>query len=124
MYTTINYSSTSHGVLTLTIDIRGNSGKVMNESFRDELGVAIKRAVNAASIKGIILTSAKRDFMAGGDLKSLVNIFDQRLSEAEAFEIAEQLKPLLRRMETCGKPVVAAINGSAMGGGLDRKSVV
>src|SRR5690554_1242165 len=119
MYTTINYSSNSQGVLTLTIDIPGNSANVMNESFRDELGDAIERAVNDASIKGIILTSAKRDFMAGGDLKSLVNIFDQRLSEAEAFEIAEQLKPLLRRMETCGKPVVAAINGSAMGGGLE-----
>ena len=68
MYTTIDYSTDNRGVLTLTIDSPGNSANEMCDTFRDDLADAIERSVGDDAIKGIILTSANRDFMAGGDL--------------------------------------------------------
>jgi 3-hydroxyacyl-CoA dehydrogenase / enoyl-CoA hydratase / 3-hydroxybutyryl-CoA epimerase len=71
--------------------------------------------VSDAAVKGLVLTSAKADFCAGGDIDRI-----SRLETAQqAFDATMAMKAVLRRMETTGKPVVAAINGHALGGGLE-----
>ncbi|MGB0956760.1 MAG: 3-hydroxyacyl-CoA dehydrogenase NAD-binding domain-containing protein, partial [Panacagrimonas sp.] len=66
-------------------------------------------------IKGVILTSGKKEFLAGADLEQMFSITDPE----QAFDAVESFKAHLRRLETCGKPVVAALNGTALGGGLE-----
>lgn len=119
MYETLKYSVSDAGVATILMDIPGSSANVMSPTFRDELASAIERVVDDAAVKGAVISSAKSDFMAGGDLKQIMTLFDQGLDAQQALDVANQFKPLLRRLETCGKPFVAAINGPAMGGGLE-----
>ena len=64
------------------------------------------------AIAGVIVTSGKREFLAGADIEKVHAITDP----AEAFALAEQYKAFLRRLELCEKPVVAALNGTALGG--------
>ena len=69
------------------------------------------------SITGVVITSAKKTFFAGGDLKGMINLGPD--NAGEAFATSEGIKRDLRKLETFGKPVVAAINGAALGGGLE-----
>src|SRR5690606_7504060 len=69
--------------------------------------------------KGAVITSAKDSFMAGADLVGLVESFEQRTNAREVYAECRGLQQTLRRLETCGKPVAAAINGTAPGGGLE-----
>ena len=66
-----------------------------------------------------MITSAKSSFMAGADIKDMVRAFDRGMTAGEAAEFSRELTELLRRLETCGKPVAAAINGVALGGGFE-----
>lgn len=119
MYQTLKYSVSDAGVATILIDIPGSSANVMSVQFRDELASAISRVADDSSVKGAVISSAKSDFMAGGDLKQMMTLFDQGLNAEQALAVANQFKPLLRQMETSGKVFVAAINGPAMGGGFE-----
>ena len=114
----IRYDIDRDKILTLTIDMPGQSANTMNGVFRDALAETIKRLKNDLDqIRGIIVTSAKQTFFAGGDLNELHRV---TRADAEHFEImVGALKADLRALETCGKPVVAALNGSALGGGLE-----
>ena len=69
------------------------------------------------SITGVIITSGKDTFFAGGDLKLLAQVNDDNAAEFAAG--VTKIKADLRRLETLGKPVVAALNGAALGGGLE-----
>jgi len=119
MYETLKYSVSDKGVAVILMDIPGSSANVMSVQFRDELASAIDRVVDDSSVKAAVISSLKADFMAGGDLKQMMTLFDQGLEAEQALAVANQFKPLLRRMETSGKAFVAAINGAAMGGGLE-----
>lgn len=119
MYETLKFSISDAGVATILIDIPGSSANVMSIRFRDDLADAIQRVIDDSAIKGAVISSAKADFVAGGDLKQMMTLFDQGLDAQQALAVANQFKPLLRLLETCGKPFVAGINGSAMGGGLE-----
>ncbi|MBE03132.1 3-hydroxyacyl-CoA dehydrogenase NAD-binding domain-containing protein [uncultured Marinobacter sp.] len=114
----IRYTLGSDQILTLTLDMPGQSTNTMNAEFRAALSDTVRRIRDdLAEIRGIILTSAKATFFAGGDLNELHRV---TRDQAEAFEaMVNALKADLRALETCGKPVVAAINGSALGGGLE-----
>ncbi|WP_166269347.1 3-hydroxyacyl-CoA dehydrogenase NAD-binding domain-containing protein [Marinobacter caseinilyticus] len=114
----IGYTIDSDKILTLTIDMPGQSANTMNGDFRTALSeTAQKIKTDIDVLSGIIITSAKKTFFAGGDLNELYSV---TRADAATFEhMVNSLKADIRAIETCGKPVVAAINGSALGGGLE-----
>ena len=114
----IRYELGSDQILTLTIDMPGQSANTMNMAFREALNETVNKVQgDLENIRGIIITSAKKTFFAGGDLKELHKV---TRDDAEAFEgMVNGLKAQMRALETCGKPVVAAINGTALGGGFE-----
>lgn len=114
----IRWEKDADNIVTLTLDDPNQSANTMNALYRQSMGEAVERLhAEKASIAGVILTSAKKTFFAGGDLRLLIQATpkDADLFRAELVEINTQL----RRLETLGKPVVAALNGTALGGGLE-----
>ncbi|MGH3417217.1 MAG: enoyl-CoA hydratase-related protein, partial [Actinocrinis sp.] len=113
----IRYERDADGVVTLTIDQAG-SVNVMDAGFRAALGAAVDRLeAERASIAGVVITSAKKTFFAGGDLRELGTVTPAHVAPFAAG--IELVKSYLRRLERLGRPVVAAVNGSALGGGLE-----
>jgi len=103
------------GIAIATMDCPGRSMNVLGDELAAPLAALVERLGTDASIKGLVLRSGKKDFLAGADIDRL-----RALSSAqEAFDEAMRLKKALRRLELCGKPVVAAINGKCLGGGLE-----
>ncbi len=115
---TIKWDKDDDGIVTLTLDDPTGSANVMNDAYRESIHNAVEKLVaEKDSITGVVITSAKKTFFAGGDLKSMINIGPEHAGEA--FSLVENSKRDLRTLETLGKPVVAAINGAALGGGLE-----
>ncbi|OAH16194.1 3-hydroxyacyl-CoA dehydrogenase NAD-binding domain-containing protein [Streptomyces jeddahensis] len=116
--TTIRWEQDRTGVVTLVLDDPNQSANTMNQAFRDSLAAVTDRLeAEQDSIRGIILTSAKKTFFAGGDLRDLIRVTPE--TAQELFDGGMAIKRNLRRIETLGKPVVAAINGAALGGGYE-----
>ncbi|MFE9355365.1 3-hydroxyacyl-CoA dehydrogenase NAD-binding domain-containing protein [Streptomyces olivaceoviridis] len=116
--TTIRWEQDDTGVVTLVLDDPNQSANTMNQAFRDSLAVITDRLeAERDNIRGIILTSAKKTFFAGGDLRDLIRVTPE--TAQELFDGGLAIKRDLRRIETLGKPVVAAINGAALGGGYE-----
>ncbi|MEV6414141.1 3-hydroxyacyl-CoA dehydrogenase NAD-binding domain-containing protein [Kribbella sp. NPDC051718] len=108
----------SDGVVTLTMDDPAASANTMNETYIAAMASTVERLqAEKDSLKGVVITSAKSTFFAGGNLQMLSQI--QPENAAEVFETIEEVKRQLRILETLGVPVVAAINGAALGGGLE-----
>ena len=115
---TIKWDKDADGIVTLTLDDPTGSANVMNEHYQESMHNAVERLVaEKDSVTGVVITSAKKTFMAGGDLKGMITIGPE--NAGEAFAMVENVKRDLRTLETLGKPVVAAINGAALGGGLE-----
>ena len=115
---TIKWDSDADGIVTLTLDDPTGSANVMNEHYKESMHEAVQRLVaEKDSITGVVVTSAKKTFFAGGDLKAMINAGPE--NAGEIFAEVEEIKRDLRALETLGKPVVAAINGAALGGGLE-----
>ncbi|MCW3065310.1 MAG: 3-hydroxyacyl-CoA dehydrogenase NAD-binding protein [Solirubrobacterales bacterium] len=118
MSTTIRWEQDSDGIVVLTLDDPNQSANTMNEAYARSMGETVERLeAEKDSIAGVVITSAKKTFFAGGDLHDL-----KRARKEDADEFAaglREIKGQLRRLETLGKPVVAAINGAALGGGLE-----
>lgn len=112
----INYQLNDNGIAIFTLNNPHKSANIINQTFAEHLLTLIQQSKTNAQVKGIIITSAKKTFMAGGDLEYLYNL---RHDAKAVFQEAEALKAVLRQLETIGKPVVAAINGSALGGGYE-----
>ncbi|WKX73318.1 3-hydroxyacyl-CoA dehydrogenase NAD-binding domain-containing protein [Streptomyces sp. XD-27] len=114
----IRWEQDETGVVTLVLDDPGQSANTMNAAFKDALAAVADRAeAERETIRGIIVTSAKKTFFAGGDLKDMIKIGPAEAQQA--FDAGMDIKRDLRRIETLGKPVVAAINGAALGGGYE-----
>ena len=114
----IAWERDADGIVTLTMDEAGAGANTMNEAFISSLEATLDRiAEEADDITGIVLTSGKKTFFAGADLNLIIQATP---ADAEALEQQiTRIKAALRRLETCGKPVAAAINGAALGGGLE-----
>ncbi|KAF1034491.1 MAG: Fatty acid oxidation complex subunit alpha [Burkholderia lata] len=115
LYTTLSFDVDANGIGLATLDQPGRAMNVLAPALMEEFTRVIGHVEQDAGIKGLVITSGKPSFIAGADIDQLSQI----TSAEQAFQLSEQLKALLRRMETCGKPVVAALNGTALGGGLE-----
>jgi 3-hydroxyacyl-CoA dehydrogenase/enoyl-CoA hydratase/3-hydroxybutyryl-CoA epimerase len=115
---TIQWDKDADGIVTLTMDDPTGSANVMNEHYQESMHNAVERLVaEKDSVTGVVITSAKKTFFAGGDLKGMIKLGPE--DAGEAFGMVEAVKRDLRALETLGVPVVAAINGAALGGGLE-----
>ncbi|WP_457787141.1 3-hydroxyacyl-CoA dehydrogenase NAD-binding domain-containing protein [Pseudomonas sp. PL-6] len=114
----IRYEKGQDNIVVLTIDMPGQSANTMNAVYREAMGQTVARLeAEKDAIAGVIITSAKKTFFAGGDLGELIKV-----TKADAkpfYDMVLGIKGQLRRLETLGKPVVAAINGAALGGGWE-----
>ncbi|MFG2332966.1 3-hydroxyacyl-CoA dehydrogenase NAD-binding domain-containing protein [Streptomyces sp. NPDC048604] len=116
--TTIRWEQDETGIVTLVLDDPDQSANTMNQAFKDSIAAIADRAeAEQDSIRGIIYTSAKKTFFAGGDLKDMIKAGPD--DARQIFDAGTGIKRSLRRIETLGKPVVAAINGAALGGGYE-----
>ncbi|MFN0162523.1 MAG: 3-hydroxyacyl-CoA dehydrogenase NAD-binding domain-containing protein [Burkholderiales bacterium] len=105
------------GVLTLTFDAPGAPVNTMTQAWNEAMHAAIERVCTDSAVSGVILASAKKTFFAGAELKDVI-----KLTPADAprmFAEIEATKKMFRRLQTCGKPVVALLTGSALGGGWE-----
>ena len=117
------------GILPLVGDMPGKPMNVLDQSLMSELNTIVDHVMADAAIKGVVLTSGKDAFCAGADLtmmegaaKEFADAVKARGEEAAMREFAEQAgrgSQVFRRIETCGKPWAAAINGVALGGGFE-----
>ncbi|HMT48720.1 3-hydroxyacyl-CoA dehydrogenase NAD-binding domain-containing protein [Dietzia sp. UBA5065] len=115
---TIHYERDADGVVVLTMDDPNQSANTMNADYLHSMEAAVDRLESeSGEITGVVLTSAKKTFFAGGDLGDILSIPSDGADLA--VETVERVKGPLRRLETLGKPVVAAIAGAALGGGLE-----
>ena len=103
------------GIALLTWDLPGTSANVLNEASMAAFDAALDQVLSHEGLRGIVLTSAKRDFILGGDLKMIYG-FDRAV---QVIALCNQLHGIFRKLETNGKPVVAALNGMTLGGGYE-----
>ncbi|MFD0312074.1 3-hydroxyacyl-CoA dehydrogenase NAD-binding domain-containing protein [Streptomyces sp. NPDC127119] len=120
--TTIRWEQDDTGVVTLVLDDPSQSANTMNQAFRASLTAIADRLesevrADPAAVRGIVFTSAKKTFFAGGDLRDLIRVTPETAQQLLDGGLA--IKRDLRRIETLGKPVVAAMNGAALGGGFE-----
>ena len=115
---TIRWEQGEDNIVVLTMDDPNQSANTMNRAYAESMAATLDRLeAEKDEIAGVVLTSAKKTFFAGGDLNDL-----KQATPENAPQLAEMVragKAQLRRLETLGKPVVAAINGAALGGGLE-----
>jgi 3-hydroxyacyl-CoA dehydrogenase/enoyl-CoA hydratase/3-hydroxybutyryl-CoA epimerase len=115
---TIRWDKDDDGVVILTLDDPNQSANTMNAAYGESIKATVDRLeAEKDDIAGVVITSAKKTFFAGGDLNDLKAA---KPDDAEQVAVwVRENKAVLRRLETLGRPVVAAINGAALGGGLE-----
>ncbi|RLB43094.1 MAG: 3-hydroxyacyl-CoA dehydrogenase [Deltaproteobacteria bacterium] len=108
------------GIAILTWDDKDRPMNVLSGDSLAELSAGVEKAVADDAVKGIILTSGKQGvFVAGGDLQQIESLGSGPIDAADLLKRTGAVLDQLRRMETCGKPVVAALNGVTLGGGYE-----
>lgn len=113
----IQYEKNADNIVILTLDSPNQSANTMNADFRVALEDIVSKLQADAEIAGIIFRSAKKTFFAGGDLDELIQAEPDHATTF--FNMIEEMKAKLRYIETRGIPVVAALNGTALGGGWE-----
>lgn len=131
---TIQFEIDQDGIAVLTIDLPHQTMNVLDPIFMEELEASIDRVLSEESIVGAVLTTGKKDFMAGADLRMIQDLIaNAKTSDVEAvYEGAIRFNRIFRKMETGGnsakalsksaafaKPIVAATRGLSLGGGFE-----
>lgn len=111
----ITFELGADGVLLATMDLAGKPMNVIDDEMAGALAGLVERLETDAAVKGLVLASGKKDFFAGADVDRLWAITTAR----QAFDESMRFKAFLRRIERAGKPVVAALHGRCLGGGLE-----
>jgi 3-hydroxyacyl-CoA dehydrogenase/enoyl-CoA hydratase/3-hydroxybutyryl-CoA epimerase len=120
--TAVRYDKDADGIVTLTLDDPTASANTMNEIYQRSMRAAVDRlyddlAADPESVTGVVVASAKKTFFAGGNLSLMVQARPEHAPQI--FAEVESMKSDLRRLEKLPRPVVAAINGAALGGGFE-----
>ncbi|MGD9923334.1 MAG: enoyl-CoA hydratase/isomerase family protein, partial [Pseudorhodoplanes sp.] len=126
---TFKIEADSDGICVVTWNAPGRAMNVIDMATIQELSDLVEKTTADEKVKGVVITSGKDTFCAGADLTLLntmrgmfTDMVKSQGEEAAAkklFEESRKLSQLYRRIETCGKPWVAAINGTALGGGFE-----
>lgn len=112
----INYKI-ENNVAIISWNMTTSPMNVLNDISIPEFEQHLENAYNDPEVKGIIITSEKNEFIAGADVKMILRNNSKDPSEMHKFSL--DFNAIFRKLETCGKPVVAAMNGTALGGGYE-----
>ncbi|NTG49722.1 3-hydroxyacyl-CoA dehydrogenase [Agrobacterium rhizogenes] len=127
-YTNFTIETDADGIALVTWDMPGKSMNVFTSEVMDELNAIIDATVADAAVKGVVFTSGKSSFSGGADLSMIKSMFsfyqDEKAKEPagaaqKLFDLVGRMTGLFRKLETCGKPWVSAINGTCMGGAFE-----
>jgi 3-hydroxyacyl-CoA dehydrogenase / enoyl-CoA hydratase / 3-hydroxybutyryl-CoA epimerase len=128
-FTNFKIENDGDDIAVVTWDSPGRSMNVIDAKVMDELSAIIEQTTADAAVKGVVITSGKDAFCAGADLTMLEGLSrgfaelaasqGEEAAMARFFEESRRWSVLCRRVETCGKPWVAALNGTALGGGFE-----
>jgi 3-hydroxyacyl-CoA dehydrogenase/enoyl-CoA hydratase/3-hydroxybutyryl-CoA epimerase len=128
-YVNFRFETDTEGIALVTWDMPGRSMNLIDLKTMEELATIVERVAADGAIKGAVVTSGKDTFCAGADL-TMLEIFNREFLDvakaqgeeraiARLYEESRRLSLLYRRLETCGKPWAAAINGTVLGGGFE-----
>ena len=109
-------TSIENGIMTITVN-RPDKLNALNRETIQEIGAAVRSAEKDNSVRGIILTGAgEKAFVAGADISEFSSY-----TVAEAIDLSASGHKVFDSIENCSKPVIAAVNGFALGGGCERE---
>jgi 3-hydroxyacyl-CoA dehydrogenase/enoyl-CoA hydratase/3-hydroxybutyryl-CoA epimerase len=115
----LSYRLAHSGVAFIAIDVPDRPVNVLTPELHAAIGKVAAHLAADPNASGAVIHSAKASFMAGGDLNRIVRYYDMQRSPSDAYQQSRTYTESLRKLETCGKPVAVAINGPALGGGLE-----
>ncbi len=127
-YTNFTVETDADGIALVKWDMPDRSMNVFTEDAMDELEKIVDATSADEAVKGVVITSGKESFSGGADLtmlkKMLVRFEEEKARDKDAavrmlFDGAGRMSWLWRKIETCGKPWVSAINGVCMGGAFE-----
>src|SRR5260370_418315 len=116
MMSDFKYEKDADGIVTITMDMQGQGANTMSAAYLPAMSGVIEKLHAERDLKGVVFASAKKTFFAGGDVNDLLKV--ERAEEA-TFAMVERNKAPYRELEKLQVPVVAAINGAALGGGFE-----
>ncbi len=128
-FTNFTLDTDTDGIALVTWNAPGRTMNVIDPTTIEELWAIVEQTTADAAVKGVVITSGKEAFCAGADLTmleasrrtftELAASQGEEVANARLFDESRKFSQLCRRIETCGKPWVAAINGTAVGGGFE-----